>query len=266
MMTNYEYYFSEIAEENKDGDKRFAVVNGKIMPCNCVDCAMCLFNKREGACIHNIAKWLGEEYTPSPCIDVELELLKILKRDGFNYIARDKVSYNQPEGALYAYSNIPSMGSTCYEVIEGKSVFLGSVIGTHFFGFIKFQHGVFEIEELIKASLAKEDVADAHQNPGEQTENVGPKQDEANSFNLTEGQKAALVALKLGGWRYLARDEKGKLYAYARKPEKLTTVWATALGSSSEVKIYSSLLDFISWEDEEPFDINAYITDGEVKE
>ena len=64
------------------------------------------------------------------------------------------------------------------------------------------------------------------------------------------------------GFKYLARDKTGTLFAYKSKPVKLTELWATA-EEYSEQPSYSQVddglgaYDTVKWEDEEPTEIET---------
>lgn len=64
------------------------------------------------------------------------------------------------------------------------------------------------------------------------------------------------------GFKYLARDKTGTLFAYKSKPVKLTELWVTA-EEYSEQPSYSQVddglgaYDTVKWEDEEPTEIET---------
>lgn len=60
--------------------------------------------------------------------------------------------------------------------------------------------------------------------------------------------------------RYIAKDIDTRIYGYERKPVKGEVTWVVDFGRYKELSgIDSSLKDFVSWEDEEPFDIEEYL-------
>jgi len=65
-----------------------------------------------------------------------------------------------------------------------------------------------------------------------------------------------LSALMGEGFKYIARDQGGDLYAFLEKPEKLKKVWAS-FGIHRLVD--STELDFIKWEDDQPYEITEVI-------
>jgi hypothetical protein len=70
---------------------------------------------------------------------------------------------------------------------------------------------------------------------------------------LTESDKIAVSYLKMGGMKYLARDQNGLLFAYKNKPDKLLKGFA-ALGEC--YKLFKFLFTFVKWSDDEPFCID----------
>lgn len=58
---------------------------------------------------------------------------------------------------------------------------------------------------------------------------------------------------KYCGFKWLAKDKNGAIYGYYEKPIKNVETWRGEGG-----KIHTDL-DFLSWEDEEPYEINISI-------
>ena len=61
-----------------------------------------------------------------------------------------------------------------------------------------------------------------------------------------------LTELVEDGFKYIARDHDGDLYAFIEKPEKRKEVW---ISFDIHRLINKTELDFIKWEDEEPYNI-----------
>lgn len=65
-----------------------------------------------------------------------------------------------------------------------------------------------------------------------------------------------LTELVEDGFKYIARDHDGDLYAFRAKPEKRTKVW---ISFDIHRLVNNPELDFIKWEDEEPYNITDLI-------
>ena len=61
-----------------------------------------------------------------------------------------------------------------------------------------------------------------------------------------------LTELVEEGFKYVARDQDGDLYAFLEKPGKLIKVWVSC---GIHRLVNKPELDFIKWEDEEPYNI-----------
>lgn len=75
---------------------------------------------------------------------------------------------------------------------------------------------------------------------------------------LTEDEKTMLRILDIK-YRYIVRDENGKLYLYGEKPIKheKSRVWYLSNGDFTLSKFpFSEYFKSITWEDEEPMLIN----------
>ena len=75
----------------------------------------------------------------------------------------------------------------------------------------------------------------------------------------TNEQKEIFKALKTLGYNYIARDSDYTIYAYESKPKKYKYIWQrsdnTGVELGSNKILNKSYLNFINWEDEEPFEI-----------
>lgn len=72
----------------------------------------------------------------------------------------------------------------------------------------------------------------------------------------TEEQKEIFKALKLLGFNYIARDEDDDLVAYDVRPNKAKAWWYNKSRYNAYTnRVFNKQLDFIKWEDEEPFEI-----------
>jgi hypothetical protein len=60
-------------------------------------------------------------------------------------------------------------------------------------------------------------------------------------------------------WKWIARDEKGELWAYRRKPIKENKVWREGI----LMGLSNGILQFIQWENEEPYNIQELIEEYE---
>lgn len=76
----------------------------------------------------------------------------------------------------------------------------------------------------------------------------------------TDGQKEIFKALKTLGYNYMVRDSDYSIYAFEKKPtKKLKYYWSSEGIVSFELETDKIMnkphLNFINWEDEEPFEI-----------
>lgn len=75
----------------------------------------------------------------------------------------------------------------------------------------------------------------------------------------TNEQKEIFKALKVLGYNYLVRDSDKTIYAYELKPKKYKYDWQSKDDAYIEIETNKILnqphLNFINWEDEEPFEI-----------
>lgn len=87
------------------------------------------------------------------------------------------------------------------------------------------------------------------------------------SDNLYEFRKLVLNDLNKEGYKYIARDKNGELFAYANKPIKREKAWvydgAYETYAYQKISLVSRMFTDIEWKDEEPFRI-PYINWKEV--
>ena len=77
--------------------------------------------------------------------------------------------------------------------------------------------------------------------------------------NLYEFRKLVLRDINKDGYKYIAKDKNGELFAYANKPNKREKAWvydgAYETYAYQKISIVSFIFTDIKWEDEEPFRI-----------
>ena len=77
--------------------------------------------------------------------------------------------------------------------------------------------------------------------------------------NLYEFRKYILEDLIKRGYKYIARDSNGSLYAYSDEPTKQSRGWdfekKTYVGRLRNISLLSPIFTNIKWEDEKPFEI-----------
>ena len=77
--------------------------------------------------------------------------------------------------------------------------------------------------------------------------------------NLYEFRKLVLKDLIKEGYKYIARDKNGELFAYANKPIKQEKAWvydgAYETYAYQKISIVSRIFTDIKWEDGKPFEI-----------
>ena len=80
--------------------------------------------------------------------------------------------------------------------------------------------------------------------------------DEDDGITIDEADTEELYDLHDQGYRYLARDIDGKLYAYAERPRKNAGYWEAAPKDAVRPKkMNPAACLFVEEKDEEPFDI-----------
>ena len=78
--------------------------------------------------------------------------------------------------------------------------------------------------------------------------------------NLYEFRKFVLKDLIKEGYRYMARDKDGTIYAFSSKPIRRETVWVVDIppypvDKLKDISLVSCIFTDIEWEDVEPFRI-----------
>lgn len=77
--------------------------------------------------------------------------------------------------------------------------------------------------------------------------------------NLYEFRKLVLRDLNKEGYKYIARDKEGALFAYSSKPIRRDGVWLFDIASNTNdyksISLVSRIFTDIEWKDEEPFRI-----------
>ena len=71
---------------------------------------------------------------------------------------------------------------------------------------------------------------------------------------VTEDEMSYLQMLARDGFKYIARDKTGTVYAFLSRPEKNGAYWDPAVEESVE-RIYDYDFDWVSYDDDEPTDI-----------
>ena len=71
------------------------------------------------------------------------------------------------------------------------------------------------------------------------------------NINLTSEEQTVIDYCKLCGYKYLAKDKIGEIWAYKEKPEKRETMWLDLDNDDTTEIEYN--LSFLSWDDEEPW-------------
>lgn len=79
----------------------------------------------------------------------------------------------------------------------------------------------------------------------------------------TDDEIAILRGFRAAGYRYIARDEYGRLAAYEVKPEKSAGAWNEELAAAG---IKREMMPGIRWEDPEPLDIAAALDEIDREE
>ena len=75
--------------------------------------------------------------------------------------------------------------------------------------------------------------------------------------NLHEFRKFVLKDFIKEGYKYIARDKDGAIFAYSSKPTKLERAWfiIPVDGTGQNISFLSHIFTDIKWEDEKPFRI-----------
>lgn len=78
---------------------------------------------------------------------------------------------------------------------------------------------------------------------------------------LTDAEVGRLCALDRDGYRYLARDKDGKLYAFRQKPVFKGFYWEESGPVSYNALQVGEDFAFINWDDAEPTEIEQFLKD-----
>lgn len=71
------------------------------------------------------------------------------------------------------------------------------------------------------------------------------------NINISPEEQTVIDYCKLCGYKYLAKDKIGEIWAYKEKPEKRETMWLDLDNDDTTEIEYN--LSFLSWDDEEPW-------------
>ena len=93
------------------------------------------------------------------------------------------------------------------------------------------------------------------------SEYVAPKP----KIQLTKFEHEYLKRVLELGLKYIARDKTGGTYVFKGKPYKFCNVWDIS-GFDCERIIFNYLFEFVTWEDEEPYNISEILNNCEVIE
>ena len=88
--------------------------------------------------------------------------------------------------------------------------------------------------------------------------------------NLYELRKCIFIELIKRGYRYIARDKEGTIYAFSFQPTKQGSVWYFNItsedgGKIEDISLVSCIFNDIEWEDVEPFEIPYVELDDKSK-
>ena len=88
--------------------------------------------------------------------------------------------------------------------------------------------------------------------------------------NLYEFRKCIFIKLIKSGYKYIARDKEGTIYAFSFKPTKHGSVWYFNItsedgGKIEDISLVSCIFNDIEWEDVEPFKIPYVELDDKSK-
>lgn len=85
--------------------------------------------------------------------------------------------------------------------------------------------------------------------------------EKGNDLRLLDEDYELLTTIFEEGFRYLARDVDGKLYAYRHEPSRDGAYWNPAYQADGELKpLLRERLTFVSADDEAPFDLAELIS------
>lgn len=90
------------------------------------------------------------------------------------------------------------------------------------------------------------------------------KKDLKNGMILETREIEILKALDLLGYKYIARDKGGNIFAYFPKPIKDFQFWFFNINTHPDkiqsIKLKSDLFSFVDWEDKEPTNISNLLS------
>lgn len=78
-------------------------------------------------------------------------------------------------------------------------------------------------------------------------------------LQLTDEESERLRELESDGYKYLARDKDGKLYAFRQKPVFRGFYWVELEPVSDNALQVGEDFDFIQWDDAEPTEIEQFL-------
>lgn len=75
--------------------------------------------------------------------------------------------------------------------------------------------------------------------------------------NLYELRKWIFEDFMKDGYKFIARDKDGAIFAYSNKPTKRENAWILSFGDDTcqDISLVSRMFADIKWEDEKPFEI-----------
>ena len=87
------------------------------------------------------------------------------------------------------------------------------------------------------------------------------KEEHEEKIELSEAER---IILENGNkdFNWLARDKSGGLYVYTEKPCKNDTIWENT-SRSLELTYFTHLFQFITWNDEQPYNIEELLKCGD---
>lgn len=87
---------------------------------------------------------------------------------------------------------------------------------------------------------------------------------------LFELEYVILKFIHKEGFKYIARDKDGNLFAFRFKPKKSGDIWDCDIkyniSYANDLIIFNKLLKFVKWEDTEPRSIEELLQNCEVKD
>ena len=206
------------------------------------------------------------------------ELLKFLSENSYKWGSNVEIGKETDDKWLYYREN------TVYHISNNK-VFAGSILNCNDDEVLKFEDVIrpriceilgVEVNELFELRTSGQNIPlefkyyitedgrfmseNNYNSPTLGLNVINGKVKIVKLPKWTEEQKEIFKALKTLGYNYIARDSDYSIYAFEKKPvTKLKYYWSSEGIVSFELgtdKIMNkSLLNFIKWEDKEPFEI-----------